>query len=260
MTSTSWERTPAERGPVELTVVVMAYNEAATLDATVREIVGALGSIPRPCEVVVIDDGSTDGTGAIGDRLAEELACVRVVHHRLNAGLGGVYRTGFREARGDLVTFFPADGQFPAGIIPEFWAAIRQADIVLGYLPARRGPLLGRALSIAERLAYRVLFGPLPRFQGIFLCRMAVVRELRLRSAGRGWAVVMELILRMRRGGYRVATLPTAMRTRTAGRSKVNNVRTIVANATQMLALRYGSGGPYSSMVAEGIEPPTSGM
>lgn len=223
---------------IDMSVVVMTYNEAETLESTVREIAATLTTIPGRHEVVIIDDGSTDGSGAASDGLAAAMTAVRVVHHPTNAGLGGVYRTGFAEARGRFLTFFPADGQFPASIIPEFHVAIADADFVLGHIPDRRGSLAARFLSGTERALYRALFGRFPRFQGIFMCRTAVLRTLPLRSVGRGWAVVMELLLRADRSGCRMAGRPTSIRPRTAGRSKVHDIRTIVANTRQMVALR----------------------
>ena len=103
---------------VAVSVVVMAYNEEATVEATIREIAAALQAIDGSHEIIVVDDGGADGTGEIADRLASTMSGIRVIHHQPNAGLGGVYRSGFAEARGEFLTFFPADGQFPAEIIP----------------------------------------------------------------------------------------------------------------------------------------------
>lgn len=224
--------------PPTITVVVMAYNEVDTVEATVQEIGAVLAELHEPHEILIVDDGSTDGTSAIADRLAATSSSVRVIHHAVNAGLGGVYRTGFREARGGFVTFFPADGQFPATIIPQFLRLMPDVDMVLGYLPDRRSSIVAKGLSFAERVLYRALFGRFPKFQGVLMFRRQLVRDLPLHSDGRGWAVLMELIIRVSRGGYRMMSVPTGMRPRRSGQSKVNNLRTITSNARQMLALR----------------------
>jgi dolichol-phosphate mannosyltransferase len=224
---------------MELSVVVMAYDEVANLEAAVAELRSALAALGRSFEIVVVDDGSRDGTGAIADRLAAADPSVRAVHHPENRGLGGVYRTGFAEARGDLVTFFPADGQFPPSILSDFVRASQRADLVLGYVPNRRGrPLAARALSAAERLLYRALFGRLPRFQGILMFRRALLDGVRLSSEGRGWAVLLELVIRAVRSGCRTASVATPLRPRAAGASKVGNWKTIRSNLAQVLALR----------------------
>jgi dolichol-phosphate mannosyltransferase len=215
----------------------MAFNEAANLDAVAAEIRGALDRVVPRGEILIVDDGSTDGTGNIADDLARTLRDVRVVHHSPNRGLGAVYRTGFTESRGDLVTFFPADGQFPASILDSFVPAMEGQDMLLGYVP-RRDSLVGRVLSGAERVAYRMLLGPLPRFQGVFMVRREALSRVTLRSEGRGWAIVMELLARAARAGWRMKSLPTSIRPRRSGTSKVQNFRTIWSNLLQVVALR----------------------
>jgi glycosyltransferase involved in cell wall biosynthesis len=222
-------------GP-QLSVVVLAFNEEKNLEPAVVELVAELRALGRSWELLIVDDGSSDATGRVADALAAREPALRVVHHPQNLGLGGGYRTGFREARGEWLTFFPADAQFPATIIGQFVAASGNADMVLGYLPARPD-LVGRALSFAERVLYRVLFSRLPRFQGIMLFRRQLLAEIPLSSEGRGWAIVMELIIRASRGPYRLVSLPTAVRPRLSGESKVNNLRSIVANLRQLWQL-----------------------
>jgi glycosyltransferase involved in cell wall biosynthesis len=220
-----------------LTVCVFAWDEVATVPAFIDEMHAMLVSLDITWELLFIDDGSTDGTGEAADTKAAGSPNIRVIHHPENLGLGAVYRTGLSEARGEVLTFFPADAQFPASILEALYPETATHDLVLGYLPDRRD-LVGKTLSAIERLLYRVLLGPMPRFQGVFLVRRKVLDEVHLTSTGRGWAIVMELVLRTYRAKYRVTSLPTALRPRTAGRSKVNNLRSIQANMKQLFALR----------------------
>lgn len=227
----------SDRRP-QVSVIVMAYNEVSSVEGVVREIDDELRQLGVTAEVLIINDGSTDGTGEIVDSLKGAETQVRVVHHQVNGGLGAVYRTGFVEARGEYLTFLPADGQFPARSIGHLLAVISDHDMVLGYLPDRHGSPVATVLSFLERRLYRILFGSLPTFQGVLMFRRRLLSDLTLHSRGRGWAVLMELILRTSRAGYRIASLPTEIRPRAAGRSKVNNLRTIWANLVQVLALR----------------------
>ena len=216
----------------------MAYNEAASLRMVADEITAAVQGLGIPYELLIIDDGSTDGTGHIADHLAQQSDLVRVVHHAPNGGLGAVYRTGFAEGRGHYLTFFPADGQIPASAIEQLIVVMPNQDMVLGYLPRRPGMVVSRMLSLLERLLYRALFGSLPTFQGVLMFRRTLLEEIELKSRGRGWTVLMELIIRTSRGGYRVTSVPTGIRSRLTGHSKVNNFRTIWANLIQVLELR----------------------
>jgi glycosyltransferase involved in cell wall biosynthesis len=222
-----------------LSVVVMAYDEAANLEPTVHELLGSMARLPAAAhELVIVDDGSRDGTSELADRLAAAHPAVRVVHHPENRGLGGVYRTGFSEARGELLTFFPADGQFPATILEDFYPRLADHDLVLGYIPRRHSSLVARGLSLAEKVLYRALFGSMPRYQGIFMVRRELLASLELRTTGRGWGVVMEMVLRIARGGHRVLSVPTQLRPRLSGRSKVNNPRAVWNNLQQAFTLR----------------------
>jgi glycosyltransferase involved in cell wall biosynthesis len=221
-----------------ITCAVLAWNEVATLRSVVEELRPALRDLKVSYEILVIDDGSTDGSSEVADALAAESDDVRVVHHGENRGLGGAYRTGFREARGTYLTFFPADGQFPGSILPSFYPLIERYDMVLGNLPARRDSFRGRVLTRAERLVYRVIFGAMPRLEGVFMMRRSMLAELPLKSEGRGWVNVMELLIRAARGGYRLVGVPTVLRPRSSGTSKVNNLRTIRANVEQLVKLR----------------------
>jgi glycosyltransferase involved in cell wall biosynthesis len=221
-----------------LTVHVMTFNEVETLPSTCAEILAVCSGLGVPYEVVIIDDGSTDGSAERADALAVANAQVRVVHHPENLGLGGVYRTGFREARGELMTFFPADGQFPASIIADFLPRASHVDLVLGYLPQRNDALAGRFFSVVQRLLYAAMFGSMPRFQGILMFRRELLDRIPLVSSGRSWVVLMEFILRAVRSGAAHESVPTAVRARAHGTSKVNNWRTIRATLAQMLVLR----------------------
>ncbi|MCI0521487.1 MAG: glycosyltransferase [Chloroflexi bacterium] len=222
---------------IEISVVVMTYNEAATLAETTREILEVLTSLNLPHDILIVDDGSADGSREIADQLASAHPAVRAIHHPTNQGLGGVYRSGFAQAQGQVISFFPADGQFPAAILAEFYSHMASADLVLGYLPQREASIISKSLSFLERLLYRLLFGHLPRFQGVLMFRRALLEGILLRSQGRGWAVLLEFILRSVRRGCRVVSLPTALRPRRSGRSKVNNLRTIASNLQQAFQL-----------------------
>ena len=225
--------------PPRVTVIVMAYNEVASLASVVSETSDELNAAGLAYEILIVDDGSRDGTGEIADKLAAD-PHVTVIHHPINRGVGEVYRSGFAAARGELVTFLPADGQFPASIVPQFVAEAERVDLVLGYLPDQQGArsIIGKLLSASEKLFYRVLFGRMPKFQGVLMFRRSLLDRLTLTSKGRGWMVLTELIVRCLRSGCTIRSVPTPLRPRAAGTSKVNNLKSVFANVRQALELR----------------------
>ncbi len=224
---------------VALSVVVMAFDEAASLETVVGELQETLRRLDVPYQLLIVDDGSGDDTGAIADQLAADADAVDVIHHDTNRGLGGVYRTGLYGARGRFVSFFPADGQFAPAALEAFWPLAEQHDLILGYLPDRRYSLLGGVLSRIERMLHWLLFGSTPRFQGVFLLRRALLDAYPLGSSGRGWGIIVEMILRTQRGGFRITSVPTRLRPRMAGRSKVQNLGTVWSNLFQVLQVRW---------------------
>jgi glycosyltransferase involved in cell wall biosynthesis len=216
----------------------MAWNEVENLRDVVLELAEELQRLGKSHEILIIDDGSTDGTAEEADRLANGSLIIRVIHHRSNQGLGGVYRTGFTEAHGDWLTYFPADGQFPAAILGRYAVHMDEVDMVLGYLVGRERPLAGRFLSFSERILLNLLFGHFPHFQGILLFRRELLHQHTLVSQGRGWIVLMEFILRAIRHGARHRCVPIPLRPRRSGSSKVNNLRSIGSNLRQLITLR----------------------
>lgn len=229
---------PSQAAKLDISVMVMAYNEVANLDFVVRELVDELQRLGRPWELVIIDDGSSDGSAPLADALAGQIPGVSAHHHETNQGLGGVYRTGFATARGQYLTFFPADGEFPATILGQFLPLMDDADMVLGYLVQADVALLARILAAGERVLYRLLFGSLPKFQGVLMFRRSILETVELTSTGRAWTILMELILRADRTGYRLISVPTELRPRLSGVSKVNNMHTVVDSLRQLFILR----------------------
>jgi glycosyltransferase involved in cell wall biosynthesis len=219
---------------IHLSVIVPAFEEEQSLGAVVEEVVSILEALGNIYELIVVDDGSRDATGAIAEQLAKGNPTVRVIHHPVNKGLGEVYRTGFALARGEFITFIPADGEIPAANLKSFMPLMGQADLVLGSFPNRGISFLSKA----ERILFWLLFGPLPKFQGIFMFRRTLLNEIELKSSGRGWMVMMELIIRASRSGFTIASVPTEMRPRMSGKSKVRNLPNIWVNLKQVIALR----------------------
>src|SRR5690606_9288753 len=125
--------------------------EGDSLEAVCFEIERALVNLRISFEIVIIDDGSTDGTSEVCLGLASKIPQVRTIHHKTNLGLSEVYRTGFQTAKGEWFTFFPADGQFPASILNQFFQVSDDADLILGYLAHGRFSLTGSLLSFLEK-------------------------------------------------------------------------------------------------------------
>lgn len=137
---------------VDLSLVLPAHDEEAGIEAAVRDAVAAARRIaPGAAEVIVVDDGSTDGTGAILDRLADELEELDVVHRRPNRGHGPALLLGFDRARGRWIAHLDTDEQIPADQLERLWPERERAPLVLGIRTDRADPRHRLVVTAAVR-------------------------------------------------------------------------------------------------------------
>ena len=218
---------------VQAVVCLPTYNERENVEPMVR----ALGE--HGVRVLVIDDGSPDGTGEIADRLAAELDYLEVLHRERKEGLGRAYIAGFKHAlAGDaeLILEMDCDFSHDPKDVPRLLDAAREADVVLGsrYVPGGSIPNWGavrRAISYAASLYTRALLMPVRDPTGGFKCyRREVLERMDLDAVrAKGYAFQIETTYRALRAGFRVEAIPNAFVDRVVGGSKMS--RAIVLEA-----------------------------
>jgi len=109
-----------------LSVVIPAFNEERRLPARLEEIARYFGSRALSGEIIVVDDGSSDGTSAAAERAATTRPWIRLIRHPANRGKGGAVRTGFLEARADVVLVTDADHSTPIEEIEKLWPVLER--------------------------------------------------------------------------------------------------------------------------------------
>jgi len=119
---------------ISLTAFFPAYNDEHTIENIVRAAAQEIATVTDDFDILVINDGSSDNTGAIADRLAKELPFVRAIHHPKNLGYGAALITGFKNATGELIFYTDGDGQYDVREIHNLLAQLRpNIDLVNGY-------------------------------------------------------------------------------------------------------------------------------
>src|SRR5262245_11336699 len=214
------------------------YNERENLEAMIEALAGVMDTSQDV--VLVIDDGSPDGTGEIADRLAGEHSWVAVLHRPEKEGIGPAYIAGFRwalAAGAELVLEMDCDFSHDPADVPRLIAATDDADLVLGsrYAPGggtRNWGLLRRFVSRGGCLYAEVLLGLRVRdLTGGFKCfRRAALEAIDLGAlSAHGYAFQIETTYRISRAGLRVREVPITFVERRAGSSKMTG--SIVAAA-----------------------------
>jgi glycosyltransferase involved in cell wall biosynthesis len=227
---------PAARPRVS--VLVPSKDEAESLplflelcDATFRE-------QPVGYEVIVIDDGSTDGTPGVLEALEVQYTFLRTARHRARRGIADALRTGYLSARGDILVFYPADLQFKPEDIPRLVAPILagQSDMVTGYKEgAYEKAFVSRIYNGLSRALFRV---PVRDLNNVKAYRREVMDDQPVRPDWHRYMIVLA-----HASGYTVSEIPVPLYARHAGKSKFGIGR-IPVGVLDMLAvwfeLRFG--------------------
>lgn len=133
---------------MECTTVLLIFNEKENIAPLTREIIDVYERNKINGEILLVDDGSTDGSSQICNELSGKYGSVRVVHHPANRGRSWAIQTGFRKAAGEFTIIMDADRQYEPREIPRFIAEMREGwDVVSGNRTKRADPLIRRMIS-----------------------------------------------------------------------------------------------------------------
>lgn len=205
-----------------LSLVIPAYNEAAVIARAVAEAEDALVAHFSQFEVLVVDDGSTDGTACEVGRIRAKAPHTQFIRHDVNRGYGAALRTGFEAANFELVAFTDADCQFDLAELPRLVRLTEEVPVVVGYRAERQDPWKRRFLSWGYNVMARALLGTRVRDVD---CALKVFRRDvlgQLLPKSRGFFVNTEMMTRARQRNLEVAEVPVTHRPRAGGASKVS--------------------------------------
>jgi len=218
-----------------------AYNEEHHVEAMVESALATLPRFADDFEVIVIDDGSRDRTGALADTLAARHSGVRVIHHRPNRGYGGALRSGISAATKEYVFFTDGDRQFDLADLGLLIAALDGVDAVIGYRKKRSDPWRRLVIAWVYNRLIGLLFGggwrdvdcAFKLFRRELFARVPVSR---VRSNGAFFSAELLINLRAARVAVREVAVPHYPRT--AGTPKGAPPKVILRAIRDLLRLR----------------------
>ena len=244
----------------ELSLIIPVYNEAESIHTVLEEAIRILDGLPHIYEVLVIDDGSTDGTADIlaGEQL--EYPTLRVLTLTPNSGQSAAFGVGFKHCRAPLVILMDGDGQNDPHDIPNLLTELNAYDVCCGYRAVRRDTLSKRVGSRLANAVRRVFLDDGVKDTGCSLkgFRRSFVQDLPMEL--RGMHRFLPALVQMR--GARLTQIPVNHRVRACGVSKYTNWCRLKETVADLLAVRWMQKRyrNYAASEIQGVAPCASTM
>jgi len=220
-----------------LSIVIPAYNEEESLEWVINNTLETLPKYFDNFEIIVIDDGSTDKTGSIADKFAQEYKALKVIHQK-NGGYSRAMLTGIKSASKEFVAYMPADGQFLVEDMRHCFEVMQRNDMILGYRGGRSDYNFKRIVfSYGYLLLLSLLFNIKYMDVGwVIIWRTSKIKKIRLTSSS-GIFLLTESLVRFQQKKYRVVDAPSYYHPRKSGEAK--NVKFKVVFQTLLSAIKF---------------------
>jgi glycosyltransferase involved in cell wall biosynthesis len=223
-----------------LSIFFPAYNDSGTIASLVITALRTARRLTPDHEVIVVNDGSKDGTAEILAELASLYPQVRVVHHETNRGYGGALRTGFATATRELVFYTDGDAQYDPAEMELLWRRFDDSvDLVNGYKINRSDPLHRVIIGRVYHHTVKLLFGLTVRDVDcdFRMMRRSIFDKVHLeKNSG---VICLEMMKKITDAGFRIAEVPVHHYHRAYGKSQFFNFKRLYRTAIDVFALWY---------------------
>ncbi len=232
--------TNRDKKNISLSIFFPAYNEEENIADTVREAEAAVRDITDTYEIIIVNDGSKDKTGAIADSLAATNSHIKVVHHNPNQGYGAAVWSGIKAAQYDYVFFTDADLQFKLDELKKLVEFVPEYEVVIGYRAKRMDPFMRLVNAKGWNVLNRILFGlKVKDIDCAFkLFKREVVVDLPVQS--RGAMLSAEMLIRLQRNGIIFKQVPVTHLPRTKGSPTGAKLSVIIRAFKEMIKVYRG--------------------
>lgn len=218
-----------------------AYHDEENLPILIPRVHAFLTEVAETFEIIIVEDGSPDRTGAVADDLACQFPHVRVIHHPRNLGYGATLRDGFLAGQYDYVLYTDGDNQYDVREIGPYLHLLADHDVLAGYVTAKAVSTRRKIQSMVFNGLIRLLF--FTSFRDINcalkLYRRGVLQSIAIKSTSA--FIDAEMMIRVRQGGFRVAQFPVAHFPRSSGLASGSKMSVIMPTVRDMLKFRLGT-------------------
>ena len=223
-----------------LSIFFPAYNDSGTIASLVITALRTARKLTPNHEVIVVNDGSMDGTAEILEELASIYPQVHVVHHEKNRGYGGALRTGFATATRELIFYTDGDAQYDPAEMEALWRRFdHSVDLVNGYKISRSDPvhriLIGRTYHYIVKILFRLTVRDVD-------CDFRMMRRSifdRVHLEKNSGVICLEMMKKITDAGFRIAEVPVHHYHRAYGKSQFFNFRRLYRTGIDVMKLWY---------------------
>ncbi len=222
-----------------LSVFFPLFNEEGNVKEDVDRAIQVLEKLKLKYEILLINDGSSDKTGEIADKIAEDNPKVRVIHHKSNLGYGEALKSGFYSAKYETIVYTDGDGQFDFAEVTKFLEKIGEYDLLIGYRIKRRDPLFRIIFKKGWTFSLWTMFGLTLKDVdcGFKMIKREVLQKIPKLESQRGAMINAELAIKAKKYGFRVGQVGVNHYPRLSGKPTGASINVIVRSYIDLLKL-----------------------
>jgi dolichol-phosphate mannosyltransferase len=226
---------------MDISVIIPCYNEEQNLEIPATQTVLFFKENNISGEVVIVDDGSFDNTLKVAEKLSVSNPEIKVISHKKNRGLGQACLTGFNNSNGEWVTWLPGDGQFYPEDMINMCDSANGVEFAIGTIPLTDRIVNDNIWRFMLSKSWRFIIKTLLQFDvndiSMYAFRRRLLSNITLISST-GF-LNLEFPIKAIKSGVKVKYYNIRLRPRLSGKSKVNNISTIIKNFWEVLKLRF---------------------
>lgn len=222
-----------------LSVFFPCYNEAENLPNTVEKAIKVLETLKLNWEILIINDGSTDNTKEVAEELAGKNSRIRVINHPKNLGYGEALKSGFYNAKNDVIVYNDADGQFDFSQVSDFLEKIEDYDLLIGFRIKRKDHILRTIFKKGWQASLLLFFGLTLKDVdcGFKMIRKSVLNKIPKLQSSRGAMINAELAIKAKKFGFRVGQVGVNHYPRKFGKPTGANINVIAKSYLDLIML-----------------------
>lgn len=223
----------------QVSVFFPSFNEEGNIETTVKKAVEILQEHHLEYEIIIVNDGSTDHTQSVAERLASENSKIRVINHPKNLGYGEALKSGFYNAKYDTVVYTDGDGQFDFSQVSKFLEKIEDFDLVIGYRIKRQDSFFRRLFGKGWKLTLLASFGLTLKDVdcGFKMLKRKVLETIPHLESQRGAMINAELAIKAKKYGFKVTQVGVNHYPRISGKPTGASIKVIVKSYLDLLRL-----------------------